>query len=111
MEIIMKEYKTMKEFWPFYLSEHKRPLTRALHFVGSSGAIVLFAVELYLQNWYFLIAIPFFGYACSWVGHFFVEKNRPATFKYPVKSFIAEWRMYFCILTGQIGREMKKIQD
>lgn len=106
----MQEYKTLKEFWPFYLSEHRNPVNRALHFVGTTGVFVLLGLAVYLQNWWLLLCMPLCGYGFAWVGHFIVEKNRPATFKYPLKSLVSDFIMYFYIWTGQIGRELARLE-
>lgn len=106
----MQEYKTLKEFWPFYLSEHRNPVNRALHFAGTTGVLVILGTAVYLQNWWLLFGMPLCGYGFAWFGHFIIEKNRPATFKYPVKSFVSDFIMYFYIWTGQIGRELAKIE-
>jgi hypothetical protein len=101
-------YRTLQEFWPFYLYEHSSARNRLLHFVGSTLGLVIFAVALGLSNYLLLIAALVSGYAFAWFGHFFIEKNRPATFKYPVKSFISDWRMWYTMLTGRIRAELKK---
>jgi hypothetical protein len=103
-----KTYTTLQEFWPFYLSEHSNPVNRRLHFIGSTFALIFFIMAIISLDWYFLLAALFSGYGFAWIGHFVIEKNRPATFKYPVKSFISDWRMYFAALTFQIDRELEK---
>ncbi|AYV54707.1 DUF962 domain-containing protein [Leptospira kmetyi] len=104
-----KTYTTFKEFWPFYLGEHSHPVNRALHFVGTSIAIGWILTAIVNLNPFYILAALFSGYFFAWIGHFFVEKNRPATFTYPFKSFMGDWLMYFYILTGQIGKELEKI--
>lgn len=104
------EYKTLREFWPYYLSEHRSRLNRALHFVGSLGGIAFLVAAFVLPNYWLILAGLVNGYAFAWVGHFVVEKNRPATFKYPLKSFLCDWYMLFCILTFRIGRELKNLE-
>lgn len=106
----MQEYKTLKEFWPFYLSEHSHPVNRALHFIGTTGVFVLLGLSIYLGNYWLLLAMPLCGYGFAWFGHFIIEKNRPATFKYPLKSFVSDFIMYFYIWTGQINKELARIQ-
>ena len=101
-------YKTLKEFWPFYLHEHSFGLNRVLHFIGSTLGLVIAAIAIGTRKYWLLIPAMVCGYAFAWVGHFFIEKNRPATFKYPLKSFISDWRMWYCILSAQIGKEMKR---
>ncbi len=96
-------------FWPFYLGEHKHPLNRALHFAGSSLALICLLTFLLTGA---IVMVPvglICGYGCAWVGHFYIEKNKPASFSYPLWSFMADWKMWFCILTGKIQQEMKRI--
>lgn len=103
-----KEYTNLKEFFPFYLREHSHPVNRLLHFIGTTLALgQLVAAALFLQPWFVLGAL-LSGYAFAWVGHFFIEKNRPATFTYPLLSFVSDWVMWFYILTGQIGRKLEE---
>ena len=96
------------DFWPYYLREHSRPQTRALHYVGTSlvVAIALFAVVT--GRWWWLLAMPVAGYFFAWVGHFGVEKNRPATFKYPLWSLGADWKMWWLWLTRRLGPELER---
>lgn len=101
-------YHTLREFWPFYLHEHSSARNRLLHFVGSTLGLIIFAVALGLSNYVLIIPALVSGYAFAWFGHFFIEKNRPATFKYPLKSFISDWRMWYTMLTGRITAELKK---
>lgn len=103
-----EHYKTLHEFWPFYLHEHSVATNRLLHFIGSSLGIIIFAVAMGLGNFVLIIPALVSGYAFAWFGHFFIEKNRPATFKYPLKSFISDWRMWYTMLTGRIAQEMRK---
>ena len=103
-------YETLAEFWPFYLSEHRRAANRALHFVGTTSVLVWIGVALARQDPRLLLLAPLNAYGLAWCGHFLIEKNRPATFKYPVKSLVCDWLMYGCILTGQLGRQMQKHQ-
>ncbi|GAB4439892.1 MAG: hypothetical protein OHK0011_22410 [Turneriella sp.] len=101
-------YQTLHEFWPFYLHEHSSARNRLLHFVGSTLGLIIFAVALGLGNYLLVIPALVSGYAFAWFGHFFIEKNRPATFKYPLKSFISDWRMWYTMLTGRITAELKR---
>ena len=96
-------YTSFREFYPYYLSEHCDPTCRRLHFVGSLLIVVLIVAVIAgaLSPWW-LLAIPVIGYGFAWVGHFFFEHNRPATFTYPVYSLIGDWVMFKDILTGKI---------
>ncbi len=95
-------FSSFAEFYPFYLSEHSNRVSRRLHFTGSSIAIALaVAAPATGQLWLIAVAIVQ-GYAFAWVGHFFFEHNKPATFKYPGYSLMGDWRMWWEILTGRI---------
>lgn len=98
-----KTFTTFRDFYPFYLSEHRNTTCRALHFVGTSIVIALVVALLLTQKWWLAWFIPLAGYGFAWVGHFFFEKNRPATFRYPAYSFAGDWVMYAQLLTGKIG--------
>jgi hypothetical protein len=95
-------YKTFTEFYPFYLSEHANRTSRRLHFAGTTLALVLVLHALSTLNPWWLPAALVCGYAFAWVGHYFFEKNRPATFTYPFYSFLGDWVMWKEILTGKI---------
>lgn len=139
----MERIASLDAFWPYYLGEHRNPVDRALHFVGTTWFFVVLA-GCFVQSplWFpvafalgsvatwwgatrveprraaflpmlFLlvvgtVACPAFpsgvvgAYACAWVGHFVVEKNRPATFTYPVWSFLSDFRMWGHMVTGRL---------
>ena len=103
-----RKYRTFAEFWPYYLREHSRPQTRALHYAGTSLAIAFAIVALVSGRWLFLALLPVAGYFFAWIGHFGVEKNRPATFTYPVWSLLADFRMWWLWLTGRVGPELER---
>ncbi len=90
------------EFYPYYLGEHSNLICRRLHFIGSTGVLALLGWAIYSGNPWWLLGMPLMGYGFAWVGHFFFEKNRPATFTYPLWSLIGDWVMYKDILTGKI---------
>ena len=101
-------YSTFAEFWPFYLREHSRPRTRALHYIGTT-LVVLIAISAVLTGrWWWLLAMPVAGYFFAWLAHFTVEKNRPATFTYPLWSLGADFKMWWLWLTGRLGAELRK---
>lgn len=95
-------FSSFREFYPFYLNEHRNRICRRLHFTGSSLAIgfVVLAIQRGSPAW--LIAALLSGYTFAWIGHFFFEKNRPATFRYPLYSFAGDWVMFKDILIGKI---------
>ena len=94
-----RQYKTFREFYPYYLSEHMNSICRGLHFIGSLCVIVIIIASFF--NIKALLFGPLCGYGFAWLGHFFFEKNRPATFTYPLYSFIGDWVMFKDILTGK----------
>lgn len=96
------------EFWPLYLREHAKPVTRAWHYFGTTLALASLVALMVTGQWYWLVGALLIGYGPAWIGHFFVEKNKPASFKYPVWSFVSDFRMYFTFLSGGIGRELEK---
>jgi hypothetical protein len=99
---------TYAKFWPYYLEEHRKPFTRGLHYFGTMLAIALLVVAIATQTWWLLIAVPVSGYLFAWIGHFFVEKNRPATFTYPLWSLASDFVMLFRWLTGRLGGDLKR---
>jgi hypothetical protein len=94
------------DFWPHYLREHAKPQTRALHYAGTALTFAALAAGLWLDTWWFL-AIPLAGYGFAWAAHFMVERNRPATFTYPLWSLVSDYRMFFLWLGGRLGRHLK----
>jgi hypothetical protein len=98
----MTPYRTFRDFYPFYLSEHQNTTCRRLHFIGLWLVIAIMLTTILTRDWRWLILAPFAGYGFAWVGHFVFEKNRPATFKYPFYSLIGDWVMFKDILIGKI---------
>ncbi|GMN15013.1 Mpo1-like protein [Altererythrobacter sp. MTPC7] len=102
-----REYKSFSDFWPFYLREHSLPRTRMLHYVGTSLVVGLTVFGVLTVNWWVLIALPLAGYFFAWIAHFTVEKNRPATFTYPLWSLVADFRMWWLWLTGRLRPHLR----
>ena len=95
-------YSSFREFYPFYLSEHRNRTCRRAHFVGSLLGLACLAAAIATRNARFILLGVLIGYALAWTGHFFFEKNRPATFQHPLCSFAGDWMMFRNILTGRI---------
>jgi hypothetical protein len=102
--------RTYSEFWPFYLREHSRPATRWLHFVGTSLGIGIGITAGVLGKAALLPAALVASYGLAWVGHFGIEKNRPASFKYPLWSFISDFRMLGLMVAGQLGPHLERAE-
>jgi len=97
-----QRYATFADFYPFYLSEHSDRTCRRLHFAGTSIGLACLITALATQNFWWLLAGLVSGYAFAWVGHYFFEHNRPATFSYPFYSFLGDWVMWKDMLSGRI---------
>ena len=95
-------FRSFDDFYPFYLSEHANRTSRRLHVVGTTIALALLVVALATQSWWLILLALVQGYAFAWVGHFFFEHNRPATFKYPGFSFMGDWRLWWETVTGRM---------
>lgn len=103
-EVQQSGFSSFREFYPFYLQEHSNLTCRRLHFVGTSLVIALFIAALVSGNLTLLAALPIAGYGFAWVGHFFFEHNRPATFKHPLYSLWGDFVMFKDVLLGNIQR-------
>jgi len=103
-----REYTTFAAFWPFYLREHSKPRTRALHYIGTTLVVLLAVIALLTGRWLLFAALPLAGYFFAWIAHFGVEKNRPATFTYPLWSLMADFKMWWMWITGRLGPELDK---
>jgi len=97
-----KEYTSFKQFYPFYLSQHKNNTCRRLHIVASALIILLAGYSVITDQWTLLWYMPIIGYGFAWVGHFIFEKNRPATFTYPLYSLLGDWVMFKDVIIGKI---------
>ena len=104
----MRTIQTYAEFWPYYLGEHDQAATRGWHYVGTALAIGLLVYALASQTWVLLPLVLVSGYFFAWVSHGLIEKNKPATFTYPLWSLISDFKMLFHFLTGTMGRELEK---
>ena len=98
----MDRYTTFRDFYPFYLSQHQDRTCRRLHVVGSLLVLTVLAYALGTGRWLALWALPVVGYGFAWVGHFRFERNRPATFTYPLYSLMGDWVMLWQVLTGKL---------
>lgn len=100
--------ETFDDFWLYYLREHAKPRTRALHYLGTSLAVLGIVAFILTANPWALAVVPVAGYGPAWIAHFFVEKNRPATFTYPLWSLAGDFRMTLSWLTGHIAEDLER---
>jgi hypothetical protein len=103
-------YESFEEFWPFYVLEHENKLNRQLHFVGTTAALVVAGIAAVRKQPALLPLALVAGYGPAWFGHFIVQKNRPATFKYPLWSLMGDFRMWGKTLRGTMDREVERQQ-
>ena len=95
-------FDSLSAFYPYYLSQHQNSVCRVLHLVGTSAVTIAFWTALLTGHYAWWLALPLLGYGPAWVGHFCFEKNKPATFGHPLKSFACDWIMTKDILIGRV---------
>ncbi len=103
---MQKDIKSLEEFYPYYLLEHQDKTSRTLHFIGTALFLGMVVFALFSQWYTLLIAAPICAYGFAWIGHFFFEKNKPATFQYPGWSLVSDFKMFWDILTFQLTQKM-----
>jgi hypothetical protein len=96
-----ERFASFEAFYPYYIHEHSNRTCRRIHIVGSGLVLVALVAAIATANPWWLLAMPLIGYGFAWVGHFFFEKNRPATFRYPLWSLMGDWRMFFETISGR----------
>jgi hypothetical protein len=101
--------QSFAEFWPYYIGEHRSPLCRGLHYFGTSLALITMTTAVVTATgWLALVALVL-GYGPAWVGHFFIERNRPASFKYPLWSLASDFKMLGLALRGRMDGEVVRL--
>lgn len=106
----MKEnnFRTIDEFYPFYLNQHRNSTNRKLHYIGSIIALLIIYICILFSKWKCILFSLVFGYGFAWFGHFFYEKNKPATFKYPLYSLICDYVMLWRYVSGNLDEDFNK---
>lgn len=99
------------DFWLFYLSQHQHPLSRLLHYCGTLISLMVLLASWWLAKPLLILLALVSGYGPAWIGHFYFEKNRPATFRYPFYSLFADYYMCFCFITGRLPRELRQLRQ
>lgn len=102
----MQNFKRFSDFWPYYVREHSHPVSRRLHVLGTLLGITLVASAIYSSHWILAVAGVASGYAFAWIGHIFMEKNRPATFRHPFYSFAGDFVLLYKTLMLQMDVEL-----
>lgn len=102
-------FSSFQEFWPYYLGEHRLIKCRVLHYIGTVASFSLLVYLLLNQQWVWLPTVLVAGYGPAWIGHFFIEKNRPATFTYPKWSFMGDYKMCYMALRGTLRQELSRL--
>jgi hypothetical protein len=105
------EFPSLESFWPYYVAQHLNPTTRRLHFAGTTAGLLCLAAALALRRGELIPAGLASSYGLAWIGHFFFEKNRPATFQYPLLSLRADFRMYALMWSGRMDGEIDSLKD
>ena len=101
-------YASFAEFWPWYLREHARPATRAVHVAGTWAGVVLVLAAILVGPWWLALLGPVVGYGGAWLSHMVIERNRPATFTYPAWSLRGDLRLAWLATTGRLGAELRR---
>ena len=102
-------FHSFADFWPHYLGEHSKPATRYLHLLGTTAGIACIVYFIASGRWWLFLLALIPGYGAAWIGHFFIEKNRPATFRHPLWSFMGDYKMIWLMLTGRMGAEVRRL--
>lgn len=103
-----ERFRSFAEFWPFYLREHARPATRAVHILGTWAAVLVLVCGLLVGPWWLVLLAPLIGYGCAWMSHLLIERNRPATFTYPAWSLRGDLRLGWLAATGRLSAELRR---
>ena len=109
MQATETRYTTFTDFWPFYVSQHRDARNRAMHFIGTTIANVSILLIVLTFDLVFIPIGLVGSYGFAWAGHFFFEKNKPATFTYPLLSVFGDYHMYWLMLQGKMSAEVKRL--
>lgn len=96
------------DFWPYYLRAHLNPRCRALHYIGTTLSLLCLGLCFVTNSMWWLLVGVILGYGFAWIGHFFVEGNKPAAFKRPLWSLYGDYKMYGLWLAGALDPHLKR---
>jgi hypothetical protein len=102
-----QKYTSFAEFWPHYVREHAHRQNRRLHFIGTGLGLANVALAVGTGNLFLALLSPIFGYGMAWIGHFFLQRNTPATFQYPLWSLFGDFKMFGLMLLGRMDSEVE----
>lgn len=105
-----KNYKNLQEFYPYYLTQHLHPICQRLHVFGTLVGVILGLGWIWQGKWWMVFIALSITYSLAWIGHFVFEKNTPATFKYPVMSFVCDFKMLKDFFSGELEEKIKRAQ-
>lgn len=98
-----EQFARFRDFYPYYLREHRNPICRQMHFLGTALVLLTLIATIASGQWLWLLWLPVFGYGFAWIGHYFFEKNRPATFRHPLYSLLGDFAMFRDMLLGRVS--------
>jgi hypothetical protein len=105
-----QRFNSFAEFWPFYVTEHSKLGTRLLHLLGTTAGLAWAIYSIATGRWWLFALGLIPGYGCAWIAHFFIEKNRPATFQHPLWSFMGDYKMIAMMLLGKMDEEVARVK-
>jgi len=108
MSATTDNFASFADFYPYYLQEHRQASCRALHYLGSSLVLVVAGFAILTGQWHLLWWMPVAGYGFAWVGHYFIEHNKPATFRHPFYSLLGDWVMFWHFISGQLDEQLSR---
>jgi hypothetical protein len=100
--VAARSFASFRDFYPYYLGEHTNRTSRRLHYLGTTAFVAFVVAAVIARDWRLAAIAPLLGYGPAWIGHFFFERNRPATFRHPFYSLIGDFAMLRDFVLGRI---------
>jgi hypothetical protein len=108
MDIQERKYRNLAEFWPQYVREHSSPTNRRMHFIGNTNLLVWLVIAAFRRSPALIVFAVASSYGFAWIGHFLLERNIPATFRYPILAALGDIRMYILMWRGEMDAEVAR---